>query len=117
MNADCIQKGYGPLYEAASSLCGGARLVTVDDNKVLCVQGKIFDEIAVCVDPFEFAVISHDMTETQRMDSTEGSKENDKVNYVSRSMKHLKLQADSCFAMANDCKRYDEDIGITTTCC
>ena len=129
MNADGIQKGNGPLYQAAGSLRGDARLAVVDDTNILCVQGKIFDELADCVEPFEFPVVSQNhredktylqpvqgMTETQIMDYDEGFQKNDTVNYVHRSMEHLKLQADSCIEMAKNCKMYDDDIGMTTAC-
>ena len=129
MNDDGIQKGHGLLYQAAGSLRGDARLAVVGDTNILCVQGSIFDEIADCVEPFEFPVVSQNhredetclqpvqsMTETQIMDYSKDFQNNDTVNYVLRSMKHLKLQADSCIAMAKNCKMYDDDIGMTTAC-
>ena len=130
MNDDGIQKGCGPLYQAAGALRGDARLAVVDDTNVLCVQGKIFDEIADCVEPFEFPVVSRNhredethlqpvqgMTETQNMDdSKKDSQKNDKVSFALRSMEHVKLQADSCIAMAKNCKMYDDDIEMTTAC-
>lgn len=129
MSADGIQKGYGLLYQAAGSLRGDARLAVVDNTNILCVQGIIFDEIADCVEPFEFPVVSQNhredetylqpvqgMTETQLMDFSKDFQKNDTVNYVHRNMEHLKLQADSCIAMAENCKMYDDNIGITTAC-
>ena len=130
MNDDSIQKGCEPLYQAAGSLRGDSRLAVVDDTNVLCVQGQIFDEIADCVEPFEFPVVSlnhredethlqpvQGMTETQNMDySKKDSQKNDMVGFALRSMEHLKLQADSCIAMAKNCKMYDDDIGMTTAC-
>ena len=59
MNADGFQKGCGLLYQAAGTLHGDARLAVVDSTNILCVQGKIFDEIADCVEPFEFPFVSH----------------------------------------------------------
>ena len=129
MNADAIQKGCGLLYQAAGNLRGDARLAVVDDTNILCVQGKIFDEIAECVEPFEFPVVSKNhiedktylqpvqgMTGTQMTNYSKDFQKNDTVNYVLRSMEHLKLQADSCIAMAKNCKMYDDDIGTTTAC-
>ena len=129
MNADGIQKGYEPLYQAAGNSRGDARLAVVDDTNNLCVQGVVFDEIAECVEPFDFPVVSQNhredkthlqplqtMTETQMMDHSKDFQKNDTVNYVLRSMDHLKLQADSCIAMAKNCKMYDDDIGMTTAC-
>ena len=87
-------------------------LLTVPISSVFRVQ--IFDEIADCVEPFEFPVVSQNhredethlqpvqgMTERQHMDhSKKDSQKNDKANFVLRSMEHLQLQADSCIAMA-----------------
>ena len=83
MNDNCIRAGYGPLYQAANSSHGDLRLVILDDTKILCVQGKIFDDIAACVEPFDFPLPSQneredetyfeplqDMTETQMMKNT-----------------------------------------------
>ena len=129
MNDDAIQKGCGLLYQAAGSLRGDARLAVVDDTTILCVQGQIFDEIADCVEPFEFPVVSQNhiedetylqpvpgTTETEFMDHAKDFQKNETVNYVLRSMEHLKLQADSCIAMAKNCKLYGDDIGMTTAC-
>lgn len=129
MNADGFQKGHGLLYQAAGTLRGDARLADTDGTNILCVQGTIFDEIADCVEPFEFPVVSHShmedetylqpvqgMTATQMMDYSKDFEENDTVNYVLRSMRHVKVQADSCNSMAKSCKMYDDDIGMTTAC-
>ena len=129
LNDDGIQKGYGPLYQATDSSRGDARLTVVDDTKILCVQGKIFDEIAACVEPFDFLVVSQNhredetylklvqgITETQMMGYFGSFQENNTVKYVTSSIEELKLQADSCMALAESCKMYEDDIGRTTAC-
>ena len=129
VNDDCIRRGYGPLYQAANGPRGDARLVILDDTKVLCVQGKIFDDIAACVEPFDFPVeprhhgedeiffqLVQDMTNTQTMEYWVNFSKNLTAKYVHSSIEHLKFQADSCIALAEDCKKYDDDIGRTTAC-
>lgn len=129
LNDDCNQKGYGPLYQATNSSRGDARLTIVDDTEIICVQGMIFDEIAACREPFEFAVVSQDrredesylqpvqdMTETQLTHVAGSFHKHDTVDYVFSSMENMKRQADSCIALAKACKRYDDNIGTTTAC-
>ena len=129
MNDDCIRKRYEPLHQATDSSCGDARLTVSDDTKILCVQGKIFDDIVACVEPFDFPIVSQnhredetylkpvqDMTETQMMEYSGSFHENNTVKYVNSSIEQLKLQADSCMALASSCKMYEDDIGRTTAC-
>ena len=126
--------GYRPSYQAVGNSRGDARLVNLGDTKVLCVQGKIFDDIAVCVEPFDFPVISRshrddeiflqpvpDMTKAQVMEhSTQVTKffddfeNNTTIKHVSSSIEQLKLQVDSFMALAKSCKMYADDIGRTT---
>ena len=129
MNDGCIRRGYGPLYQAADTPRGNALLAILDDTKVLCVQGKIFDDIAAYVEPFDFPddwqhhretenVLQtvQDMTDTQMVDEEYwGSfQKNRAMEYVYSINEHLKFRVDSCIALTEDCKKYDDDIGRTT---
>ena len=125
INRDCIRVGYGSLYKATDSSRGDARLVICDDTKVLCVQGKILDDIAACVEPFKFPVVSLSLRDepflqpVQDMTITQGNEyrgKNKAVNYLSGPMKDLNLLIDSCIALAKDCTRYDDDNRRTTAC-
>ena len=126
---NCILAGCGPLYQATNGSRGDARLVFLDDTKVLCAQGKIFDEIAACVEPYKDSIVSQrhrednnhlqptqDMSESQLVEYFGSFQENDTVKYIESSIGHLKHQADSCMALAKSCKMYDDDVGRTTAC-
>ena len=125
INRDHIMGGYGTLYKATDLSHGDAQLVILDDTKVLCVQGKILDDVAACVEPFKFPVVSlslrdvsfpqpvQDMINTQRK---EYRGKNEAINYLSSPIEHLQLLIDSCIALAKDCTRYDDDIRRTTAC-
>ena len=56
------------------------------------------------------------MSESQLVEYSGNFQENDTVKYVESSIVHLKLQADSCMALAKSCKMYDDDIGRMTAC-
>lgn len=124
-NRECMEGGYETIYKAADSSRRDARLVILDHTKVLCVQGKILDDVAACVAPFKFPVVSlslsdqpflqpvQDMTNTQR---TEYWGKNEAVNYLSSPIEHVQLLIDSCIALAKDCTKYEDDIGRTTAC-
>ena len=125
INDDFICRGYTPLYQATDISRGDARLTVVDDTKTLCVQGKIFDEIAACLKPYDASIVSkkhredgnlqvQDMTKTQMMEYRGDSENNDTVeDFI---VEQLKLQADSCMALARFCKMYGDDTGRTTAC-
>lgn len=129
MSDERIRAGYGPLYQAADSSRGDARLTVFNDTKILCVQGKIIDDIAACVKPFDFLIASQnqkddgtylkpvqDMTETQMMEHSGSFQLNSKAENSISYIEELKLQADSCMALAKSCKMYDDDIERTTAC-
>ena len=129
MNDASILKEYGPIYQTAGSSRGDARLVISDDIKVLRVQGKVFDDIAACVEPFDFPVVSRNhregevfrqslkgITKPQMKEHWELLRKNEAVTYARSMAGHLMSQTDSCIALAKDCKRYDDDIGRTTAC-